>query len=295
MGKKGRKYYKWRYLSLSLAFLVIVITPILNVYFHFTFVQGWYQSLGIGKLWIVSPLEGLESLLISKYVYLPSLIGISIPIILAFYLGRVFCSWICPISFLHETIDLIRKKFFNFNPLTWKDKIVLTLKIIWFALIGEFVLSMILGFPIFVFISPPGLVGRELMLGIIFHSLALEGLIVLFILFLHLFTRRFYCRYFCPLGGLLSFIGHKRKLKVRQESKKCTQCGICEKVCPMGLPVNRGGSYSPYCWNCGECVDYCPTGALSFYWERNYYLKPLNEKSKTGNPKVQNDNLLQGE
>ena len=281
ISQKRIKYRKLRYLALSLAFLLILLPPILNLYFHFTFVQGWYQSLGIGKLWIVSPLEGLESLLISKYLYLPSLIGMAVPVLIAFYLGRVFCSWICPISFLHETVDFIRKKLFKFNPLTFRDKIVLSLRIIWFALIGELVISMILGFPIFVFLSPPGLVGRELMLGIIFHSLALEGLIVVFVLVLHIFTRRFYCRYLCPLGGLLSFIGQKRRLRVRLNTETCTRCGMCERVCPLGLAVNRGGSYSAYCWNCGECVDYCPSGALDFAW--------------SDNSRVQTDSPLRGE
>ncbi len=285
--KKRFRYRRWRYFFLSAAFLLILVTPILNLYFHFTFVQGWYQSLGIGRLWIVSPLEGLESLLISKYIYLPSLIGMLIPVIVALYLGRVFCSWVCPISFLHETLDRIRRRIFRYNPVTWKDRLVLSLRVLWVALIGEFLLSMILGFPIFVFVSPPGLVGRELMLGIIFHTFALEGFIILVILLLHLVTRRFYCRYLCPLGGLLAFLGQKRRLKVRLKSKKCSGCGICEKVCPLGLPVNRGGSYSPYCWNCGECVDYCPTGALKFYWKRPYYLKPTSEetpKARSGNP-----------
>jgi len=286
MSKRKIYYRRWRYLTLSAAFLLILIPPILNLYLHFTFVQGWYQSLGIGRLWIVSPLEGLESLLISKYVYLPSLIGMLIPVLVALYLGRVFCSWICPISFLQETLDRIRKRLFGYNPLTWRDRLVLSLRILWVALIGEFLLSMVLGFPIFVFVSPPGLVGRELMLGIIFHAFALEGVIVFVILVLHLFTRRFYCRYFCPLGGLLAFLGQKRRLKVRLKSRKCTGCGICEKVCPLGLPVNRGGSYSPYCWNCGECVDFCPTGALGFYWKRPYYLKPAAGIA----PRVQSDN-----
>ncbi len=284
---KRLRYGRWRYLSLSAAFLLILITPLLNLYFHFTFIQGWYQSLGIGRLWIVSPLEGLESLLISKYLYLPSLIGMLIPILVAFYLGRVFCSWVCPISFLHETVDKIRAWLFRYHPITWRDRLVLSLRLLWVALIGEFLLSMILGFPIFVFVSPPGLVGRELMLAIIFHSFALEGFIVLAILLLHFVTRRFYCRYLCPLGGLLAFLGQKRRLKVRLKSRKCSACGICEKVCPLGLPVNRGGSYSPYCWNCGECVDYCPTGALKFYWKRSYYLKSVSEeasKARSGNP-----------
>ncbi len=263
---KTSRYARWRYLSLTLAFFLLVITPVLNLYFHFTFIQGWYQSLGIGRLWIVSPLEGLESLLISKYIYLPSLIGMLIPVLVALYLGRVFCAWICPVSFLQETLDRLRALWGTYSAAKARDRLRLSLRLLWLALIGEILFSMILGFPIFVFLSPPGLVGRELMLAIIFHTLALEGLILVVVLGLHLVTRRFYCRYFCPLGGLLAFLGARRKLRVRLRRRKCQKCGLCDRVCPLGLSVQKGGSYSPYCWNCGDCVDHCPSGALEFHW-----------------------------
>ena len=64
----------------------------INFFLHNNFIQGWYQSLGIGSLWFVSPLEGLESLVITRSIYLPSIIGMAIPVTLAFLLGRVFCS-----------------------------------------------------------------------------------------------------------------------------------------------------------------------------------------------------------
>lgn len=62
--KPKRRFHNWRIIVLFGAFLVILINPFLNYYFHINFVQGWYQSLGIGKLWFVSPLEGLESILV---------------------------------------------------------------------------------------------------------------------------------------------------------------------------------------------------------------------------------------
>lgn len=68
---------------------------------------------------------------------------------------------------------------------------------------------MVLGAPLFVFLSPPGLVGREIMMVVFFHKLALEGVLVIIVVFLELLTRRFFCRSFCPLGGFLHFSGEK--------------------------------------------------------------------------------------
>ncbi len=256
-----RRYSRLRFLTLLFSFLLLVAIPILNL-FNITFLQGWYQSLGIGDLWIVSPLEGLESILVSKGLYFPTLVGMLVPVVLAVVLGRVFCSWVCPISFLSECLDYLKKAVFRADPP--KDRWVLPLWILWFSLIGELLISMILGSPVFVFLSPPALVGRELMLAVVFRTLALEGIVILLVLGLHLVTRRFYCRYLCPLGALLALLGSWRRLRIRLRKKDCSGCALCDEVCPLGLKVLKGEAAGTYCWNCGECVERCPHRALKF-------------------------------
>ncbi|NPB09749.1 MAG: 4Fe-4S binding protein [Thermodesulfobacteria bacterium] len=262
MSGKKRRYSRWRLAVQTAAFLVILINPFLNYYWQFSFVQGWYQSLGIGKLWFVSPLEGLESILVSKTVYLPLLIGMLIPVLLALFLGRVFCGWICPIHFLSELEDRLLRLLRIKRRDLWR----LPRMVFWFALIGELLLSMIIGAPLFVFLSPPGLVGREIMMAVFFHTLALEGVIVVLVLTLNLFTRRFFCRYLCPLGALLAFLGSKRRLLVVKREEECLKCGLCDRACPLGLSPSQGEGASLYCWNCGECVDACRLNALAFRW-----------------------------
>ncbi len=260
-----RRYGRLRLGLLGAAFLLIAINPVLNYYWGITFVQGWYQSLGIGELRLVSPLEGLESLLITRQVYVPALIGMAIPLLVAALLGRVFCSWICPISFLAELLAMVRARIDRNGAL--RDRLVLAKRLLWFALIGELLLSLILGAPLFVFLSPPGLVGRELMLAVFFQSLAWEGVLVVAVLLLELLTRRFYCRYFCPLGGLLALVGRRRALCVTPQPDNCTRCGRCDLVCPLGLKPSENESLSSYCWNCGTCIDHCRHQALLFTWQ----------------------------
>jgi len=105
------------------------------------------------------------------------------------------------------------------------------------------------------------------MMLVFFKTFAFEGGILLLILFLELLTRRFFCRSFCPLGGFLAFIGRKRSLLVKADSANCTDCGLCIRVCPMGLNPQIGEGESAYCWNCGECLDSCHFDALSFAWQ----------------------------
>lgn len=264
-GKGGRKNYgRLRLVILTGAFLLIAVNPFLNFFLHLNFIQGWYQSFGIGKLWFVSPLEGLESLLITKSVYGPSLCGMVIPLLIAFYLGRVFCSWICPVSFLLELCDRGRR-LLSGNPFL-RNSVLIAKRWLWFTLIGELAVSLVLGAPLFVFLSPPGLIGREIMMAVFFGKFALEGLLVILIILLELLTRRFFCRTFCPLGGLLALVGRKRSLRVHVRADACKSCGRCAGVCPMGLQPNAGEGLSAYCWNCGDCVDTCRHDALHFRW-----------------------------
>ncbi len=256
-----------RFVILTGAFLLILINPLLNYYLQIDFIQGWYQSFGFGSLWFVSPLEGLESLLITKSIYMPALVGMLIPVIIALLLGRVFCSWICPISFILELVDRLRRVIARKRYL--HNRLVVAKKVLWFTLIAELLLSLVLGVPLFVFLSPPGLVGREIMMLVFFHTLALEGCIVLLVVVLELVTRRLFCRSFCPLGGLLALLGHKRRLVVDHNQHACTACGRCSRSCPMGLKPEQGEGRSPYCWNCGECLDSCQDGALAFFWRKS--------------------------
>ncbi|MCL1980323.1 MAG: 4Fe-4S binding protein [Proteobacteria bacterium] len=269
----GRSLRAIRFGLLTAAFLLLILTPLLNYYGNLTFIQGWYQSLGIGELRLISPLEGLESMLVSRQIWVPVLIGMLAPLVLASLLGRVFCSWVCPISFLAESVAtlrawIVRRKRFH-------DRLVLSKRLLWYALIGELLLSLILGAPIFVFLSPPGLVGRELMLAVYTHRLAWEGILVVGVVLLELLTRRFYCRYFCPLGALLALVGAKRRLVVAQRPDHCTGCAGCARACPQGLRPDLGEGRSLYCWNCGTCIDTCPHQALHFTWQTS--LPPLRK------------------
>ncbi|MFP7755284.1 4Fe-4S binding protein [Thermodesulfobacteriota bacterium B35] len=266
-GRGAARYGRWRLLTLLLAFLVILVNPLLNYHLGINWLQGWYQSLGVGHLWFVSPLEGLESLLVTRSIAMASFIGMLIPLLLAFLLGRVFCSWICPISFFAELLDHGHRLVYRNKRR--QDLLVPARRLLWFVLVGELLLSMILGAPVFVVLSPPGLVGREIMMAVFFHRLPLEGLILLPVLGMELVCRRLFCRCLCPLGGLLALVGSRRRLVVAMEPERCVQCFRCDRNCPLGLRPSRGETLTSYCWNCGACIDACGPAALAFRWQHN--------------------------
>lgn len=264
---KQQQVNRWRFWILCLAFLLLVLTPLLNYYLHIDFVQGWFQSLSIGELWFVSPLEGLERILVSKTFYGPLIVGMLLPLLLATLCGRVFCSWVCPVSFLSECGEWLSKTIRrNKRMPQW---LILPRYSLWLALGGELLLTMLLGAPLFVFLSPPGIVGRELMQLVFFQTVGLEIVVLIIVLALNLLvTQRLYCRYLCPLGGLLAVVGRKRRLQVVNWSQDCVHCHQCSHVCPLGLQPENGEGQSSQCWNCGICVEKCRQNSLNFYWDQ---------------------------
>jgi len=112
-----------------------------------------------------------------------------------------------------------------------------------------------------------------------FIGLSSAGLITfaLWFLVLGIFIKggRGWCIFLCPAGALMNishFLGKHlsftRKLKVKKE--KCTFCGICVKECPtLALKINEKSEKTlninyHVCNICLDCVKLCPMEALEY-------------------------------
>jgi polyferredoxin len=76
----------------------------------------------------------------------------------------------------------------------------------------------------------------------------------------------------CPMGTMQNIFDRAatkvtNRGRIATEAEECRDCGVCEKACPMDIPVREymeaGEIHHPDCLRCGECVDACPTTALS--------------------------------
>jgi len=76
---------------------------------------------------------------------------------------------------------------------------------------------------------------------------------------------RFWCRYLCPLGAVLSVVGRFSLLRIRRTPSACTDCTLCDKPCPVGIEPSKATPFvSSDCIGCMDCVATCPVrGALS--------------------------------
>lgn len=96
------------------------------------------------------------------------------------------------------------------------------------------------------------------------RSAVLFALFFAGIIILNRVAQRFWCRYLCPLGGMLGLIS-KFSLFRRQVSEDCKSCKLCFKACPTGtIDAERGYSSDPAeCTMCLDCLEACPRSDIT--------------------------------
>ena len=98
----------------------------------------------------------------------------------------------------------------------------------------------------------------------VYYMTAITLLIFGGIIALNRLVPRFWCRYLCPLGALLSLISPLGLFK-RRVNEDCNECLKCQKTCPMGaVGEDPRGTRLPECIQCRTCAKVCPQNAITF-------------------------------
>ncbi|MCP4409399.1 MAG: 4Fe-4S binding protein [Gammaproteobacteria bacterium] len=292
-----RHLNKLRWFTLSVVFAMLVALPFLHVYQtyvaahaydllapseqQFYDIMEWLTSplsddpaedLDVvkGTTWsgtffglqLSDPLAVLGQLAAGVKIYWPFMITALIPVLFTLLLGRFFCGWICPATFLYELNTNLALLLKRAGLRTGQRRFDRRLK---YLVLGVgLVLSMVTGSVMVAAIYPPAVLGRE-----IYYVIALGGFgagtafFALTLLFDLLVARRGFCRYLCPGGALYSLLGRYRPLRIQRIVKDCNDCAKCNAICEFGLDPLRDG-FGQECNNCTACIAVCPTDALSF-------------------------------
>lgn len=89
--------------------------------------------------------------------------------------------------------------------------------------------------------------------------------VFIFAFILVIYIPRGWCRWFCPVGIIMGHLGKNSLLGIGRNISKCTHCGLCEDVCPMGVRILSDAPEkvrNPLCTNCLDCVAVCPEDAM---------------------------------
>lgn len=259
--KRKWKYARWTSITLiSLMFIV-------SYYWDVQLVEGSLSASRFLGFHMADPTPALQVMLAFKEVMLNLLIGtVTVVVLWWFFGGRAFCSWACPYHMLAEWAEalhlfLAKRDWVKDHPFHRGLRVVL-----WFVFMG---LAFLTGYTVFEYINPVGIISRALIYG---PTVAVMW--VIFLLGIEVFfSRRFWCRYVCPMGLTYGVIGAASPVQIKYDLSKCLHEGECREVClvPHVLDITKM-SYAqndiefigPDCTRCGLCVDVCPQGALSF-------------------------------
>jgi len=215
-------------------------------------------------------------------------------VILAVPFGRLWCGWVCPLGFIQDTLNTMRKTL-GLNPHSLSDRIKKSFRGISYGLFVSIILlsviSAVAAFPwtlrkqvylsicqmcpsrfIFPYLGGWPIVHSFIPFGYgVFTTL---GIIFTILLGMSLFIKRTWCR-ICPSGLLLSVFNRGGLLNKEKDILKCTRCGICLAVCPlqnenvylekshikknrmMELKRDRNIDHKA-CIHCFRCIDFCP-------------------------------------
>lgn len=215
----------------------------------------------IGLVPLADPFAALQIFLSGHVLLKETVIGAAI--VLGFYMlvgGRVFCSWACPVNMVTDLAGWLRGKL-DVKPLFHLNRGVR-----YFVLAAALVLSAVAGVAAFEWVSPVGMMHREIIFGVGMGFLALLAIFLFDLLLL----KNGWCGHLCPLGAFWSLVGKTSQLKVRFDKTTCTHCGECARVCPEPQVLNlkkldeNGLVVSGECSNCGRCTALCPEGSLAF-------------------------------
>ncbi len=184
-----------------------------------------------------------------------AIIGVSLVV------KKAFCSWLCPIGTLSESLWMLGQKLFkrNWTVPRWLDYPLRSLKYLLLFFFVWSIVQMDVGALAGFIYSPYNRVA-DIKMYLFFAEITGTALWSIGILMLlSVFVKNFWCRFLCPYGALLGIVGWLSPLKVTRAASTCIDCELCTKACPANIKVhNASRVWSDECTSCLACVEACP-------------------------------------
>lgn len=244
------------------------------------------------------PLLALATFIASRTFFASFALAV-VTVVVTLILGRVACGWVCPLgtvhqlfSFLFKKAKLLKPKKLANNHTVWKYYILVVLlvgSVLTLDLVGLLDPLSVLYRSFVIGITPFLQQGFSSLLGLIYqmnltslgdslfqffenldiNATFLQGFFIgslfITIVLLNMHRERFWCRTFCPLGGLLGLLARWNILKLEVVEEKCIRCDLCTIHCQtQANPYPNEDWKSAECVYCFTCSAICPTDAIRF-------------------------------
>lgn len=203
-----------------------------------------------------------ESVRYSVYVLIATVPG-------SVLVGRFFCSFGAVQDFLWFAARKLGKGSWrrNRNPEIYK-KADRVLKLAKYGVLVYFVIFIWSGVLTWKKQGPWEIFGQYIVPGHwpgVKPLCSVGGILLLVILTGSVLVKRFFCRYFCPMGAVYALISRGAFLKIEKPGRECSACSLCTAKCSMGIDFTKkeqvtGGE----CIACQQCISWCPKGNVHF-------------------------------
>lgn len=258
---EGQRYWTFDYL-LFLAAMLLIPSLLLfkkTIYFRSIFIVFALGYFGFLQTACPRPVGAIELIFLHLFddkPILSHLIKVGVLLVTALLFARYYCGWICPKGVIQEFVYRPRLKIKVPEKL---DRILKWGKYI--VLIGLIAAPLIWQYRLLRKIGP---------FKVLFN---LDGAIALiiffaFVLLVSVFIERAFCRYFCPVGGLLGLVSLISPLGMTVQKTSCNGCGLCEKVCQTGaITVEKRVAMkinAAECVLCKDCEKSCPKSSIYY-------------------------------
>jgi polyferredoxin len=234
-----------------------------------------FISFSAGKLPFSPTVEKFQFGPAFMALFVGSALPLILLLILTLVLGRVYCSFLCPLGIWQDIVIWIADRFkskkkrrHNYRPAHN------TLR---YIILGVVTAALIAGisYP-FAFLDPYSIFGRIVTSFNPYTSFAIWSFVVALMFFLLVtilsaFRGRLYCNTICPVGSFLGLVSSHSMFRLAIAEKQCIGCSLCGKKCKAQAldTVTRTIDYSR-CVMCFDCTVSCKGKAitLKYAWGR---------------------------
>ena len=219
---------------------------------------GWMAGVQLSIVnvinYVQAPLRGFD---IGFYLAEPLMVMIAAYTLVSVVLiGRgVFCGWLCPFGALQELLAQVSRAL---GVPQWNPSAALEQRL-W---MGKYVAAVAVLALVLAGIDASGATTEiEPFKTAITSKFTRAWPYVLYagaLLAVGLFSERAYCRFLCPLGGVLALLDRLHVIDLLKRRPECgNPCHLCERSCPVRAIEPTGKIITAECFQCLDCqVEY---------------------------------------
>jgi NosR/NirI family transcriptional regulator, nitrous oxide reductase regulator len=219
---------------------------------------GWTAGVQLSIVNVINylqaPFRGFD---IGFYLAEPLMVIIAAYTLISVVLiGRgVFCGWLCPFGALQELMAQASRAL---RVPQWSPPAALEQRL-W--MVKYIVAAVVLALVLTGFDSSSATTEIEPFKTAITSKFTRAWPYVLYagvLLGIGLFSERAYCRFLCPLGGVLAALDRLHLIDLLKRRPECgNPCHLCERSCPVRAIVPSGKIVTAECFQCLDCqVEY---------------------------------------